>query len=431
MNAAARADGTFTASLSPSFVGLTVGPEGATTYLGVLHMATQWRSSRVASIVPSATVAMTDRVKQLRAAGEDIIGLATGTPDFDTPAYIKAAGKAAIDEDRTYIVYTQSAGLPELREAIAAKLARENSVRVKADEVLVTIGVKQGLFTAAQACLDPGDEVLIPTPTWVTYEACFKLAGAVPVFVPCRKENSFRPDPEDLAKRITSRTRMIMLNSPGNPAGGVITPEVMTAIAELATKHDLLVLSDEIYEHMVYGDHRHISIASLPGMAERTLTFNGLSKTYAMTGWRVGYVAGPKEVLRDMLKIHGHSVTCAAGFAQKAAAVALNGPQDDLHAYIATLTERRTQLIAGLNSIPGVKCSSPDGGIFCFPDISGLGMSDHECSAFFLENAKVSTLPGSAFGPGGEGHLRVNFARRNASDLDTAIARLLAARAKI
>jgi aspartate aminotransferase len=373
---------------------------------------------------------MTDRVKQLRAAGVNIIGLATGTPDFDTPAYIKEAGKAAIDEDRTYIVYTHSSGLPELREAIVAKLARENAVHVKPDEVLVTIGVKQGLYTAAQACFEPGDEILIPTPTWVTYEACFKLSGAVPVFVPCRPEANFRPDPEALASHITPRTRGIMLNSPGNPTGAVIGEKGMRAIAELATRHDLLVLTDEIYEHMVYGDQRHVSIASLPGMAERTLTFNGLSKTYSMTGWRVGYVAGPKAIIRDMQKIHSHSVTCAAAFAQKAAAVALNGPQDDLHAYIGTLKQRRQQLIDGLNSIPGVRCQAPDGGIFCFPDITGLGMSDHECSALFLETAKVSTLPGSAFGPGGEGHLRVNFARRNAADIDAAMQRLREAGAK-
>lgn len=394
-------------------------------------MSTLWRSSRVASITASATVAMTDRVKQLRAAGENIIGLATGTPNFDTPAYIKAAGKAAIDQDLTYITYTQSAGLPELREAIAAKLARENNVRVTSGEILVTVGVKEGIFIAAQACLDPGDEVLIPTPTWVTYEACFKLAGAVPVFVACRAEDSFRPDPEAMAKHVTAKTRAIMLNSPGNPAGGVITPEAMSAIADLAIRHNLLVLTDEIYEHMVYGDARHISIASLPGMAERTLTFNGLSKAYAMTGWRVGYVAGPKELLRNMQKIHSHSVTCACAFAQKAAAVALTGPQDDLHAYIHILSERRKRLIAGLNSIPGLRCGPPDGGIFCFPDISELGMSDGECSAFFLENAKVSTLPGSAFGPGGEGHLRINFARREASDLEAGIERLRAARANL
>ena len=385
----------------------------------------------MASIAASATVASVDRVKQLRAAGEDIIGLATGTPDFDTPAHIKAAGKAAIDEDRTYIIYTQSAGLPELREAIAAKLERENNVRVATGEILVTIGVKQGLFTAAQACLNPGDEVLIPTPTWVTYEACFTLAGAVPVYVPCRKENYFRPDPEELARHITPRTRMIMLNSPGNPAGGVITPEAMRGIAELAAKHDLLVLSDEIYEHMVFEGRRNISMASLPGMKERTLTFNGLSKAYAMTGWRVGYVAGPEQIVRNMQKIHSHSVTCACAFAQKAAVAALNGPQDDLHAYISTLASRRTQLIDGLNSIPGIKCGPPDGGIFCFPDISGLGISDQECSGFFLENAKVSTLAGSAFGPGGEGHLRMAFARRNANDIDVAIERLAAARGKL
>lgn len=394
-------------------------------------MANTWRSSRVASVTSSATVAMTDRVKQLRAAGVDIIGLATGTPNFDTPAYIKKAGKAAIDEDLTFVTYTQSAGLPELREAIAAKLARENGVHVGSDQVLVTIGVKQGLYTAAQACLEPDDEVLIPTPTWVTYEACFKLAGAVPVFVACRADSGFRPDPDALARHVGPRTRAIMLNSPGNPAGGVITPDAMRGIAELATRHDLLVLTDEIYEHMVYCEHPHVSIASLPGMAERTLTFNGMSKTYRMTGWRIGYVAGPKAIVREMQKIHSHSVTCACAFAQKAAAVALNGPQDDMRAYIATLRERREQLLEGLNSIPGVRCQPPDGGIFCFPDISGLGMSDQECSALFLEHARVSSLPGSAFGPGGEGHLRVNFARRNPSDIDAAIERLREARAKI
>ncbi len=393
-------------------------------------MPRSWRSTRVSTITPSATVAMTDRVKQMRASGINIIGLATGTPDFDTPAYIKAAGKAAIDADRTYITYTHSSGLPELREAISAKLARENDVRVGIDEILVTIGVKQGLFTAAQACFDPGDEILVPSPTWVTYEACLKLAGAVPVFVACRASNGFRADPDDLARAVTPRTRAILLNSPGNPAGGVISADAMESIAQLAMKHDLLVMTDEIYEHMVYGDHRHVSIASLPGMAERTLTFNGLSKTYAMTGWRVGYVAGPKVILRDMQKIHSHSVTCAAAFAQKAAAVALDGPQDDLHRYISTLKARRQQLLDGLNSIDGVRCQAPDGGIFCFPDISALG-DDQAVSAAFLEHARVSTLPGSAFGPGGEGHLRINFARRNPDDIDLAIARLREARARL
>lgn len=392
-------------------------------------MTHAWQSDRVVAISPSATLAMTDRVKQMRAAGQHVIGLATGTPDFDTPAYIKAAGKAALDEDGTYITYTVSAGLPELREAIAVKLARENGIVTSADGVVVTVGVKEGIFVAAQACFNAGDEVLIPTPTWVTYDACFVLAGAVPVHVPTYAEGGFRVDPAALAARITPRTRAIMLNSPGNPAGAVLGLDTLEAIAELAQRHDLLVLSDEIYERMVFGSARHVSIASLPGMVERTLTFNGFSKAYAMTGWRVGYVTGPKHVLRNMLKIHGHSVTCACAFAQKAAAAALNGPQQDLEQYILILEQRRAQLVAGLNSIPGVRCSVPDGGIFCFPDISALGMTDQECSAFFLEHARVSTLPGSAFGPGGEGHLRINFARRHASDIDAAIARMRTARA--
>ena len=391
-------------------------------------MPQTWQSERVAAISPSATLAMTDRVKQMRAAGERVIGLATGTPDFDTPAYIKAAGKAALDEDGTYITYTVSAGLPELREAIVAKLARDNDIQVGLNDVVVTVGVKEGIFVAAQACFNAGDEILIPTPTWVTYDACFVLAGAVPVYVPCRAEDDFRVDLEALAARITPRTRAIMLNSPGNPAGSVLDRATLQAIAHLAERHDLLVLSDEIYEKMVFGEARHLSIASLPGMAARTLTFNGFSKAYAMTGWRVGYVTGPQHLLRNMLKIHGHSVTCACAFAQKAAAVALKGPQNDLHDYIATLLKRRAQLVAGLNSIPGVRCKVPDGGIFCFPDITELGMTDQACSAFFLEHAQVSTLPGSAFGPGGDGHLRINFARRHASDIDEAIAQMRRAR---
>jgi aspartate/methionine/tyrosine aminotransferase len=390
-----------------------------------------WQSLRVSSIAPSATLGMTDKVKQMRALGENVIGLATGTPDFDTPSYIKESGKLAIDEDITYMVYTVSMGLPELRQAISNKLKIQNSISVPPDQILVTIGVKEGIFNAAQACFNPGDEVLIPTPTWVTYDACFVLAGVVPVFVQSNAANNFKVDPEILESKITKNTKAIMLNSPNNPSGAVLDLETLTAIADIAQRHDLLVLSDEIYEHMVYGLSKHISIASLPGMEERTLTFNGFSKSYAMTGWRVGYVAGPKAIIKNIAKIHGHSVTCAASFAQKAAEVALTGPQDDLKKYIATLHLRREQLVSGLNSIPGVNCLSPDGGIFCFPNISSLGMSDVDFSAYILEEAKVSSLPGSAFGPGGDGHLRMNFARRNAEDIDEAVERIRRARMKL
>lgn len=390
-----------------------------------------WQSLRVSSIAPSATLGMTDKVKQMRALGENVIGLATGTPDFDTPSYIKESGKLAIDEDITYMVYTVSMGLPELRQAISNKLKIQNSISVPPDQILVTIGVKEGIFNAAQACFNPGDEVLIPTPTWVTYDACFVLAGVVPVFVQSNAANNFKVDPEILESKITKNTKAIMLNSPNNPSGAVLDLETLSAIADIAQRHDLLVLSDEIYEHMVYGLSKHISIASLPGMEERTLTFNGFSKSYAMTGWRVGYVAGPKAIIKNIAKIHGHSVTCAASFAQKAAEVALTGPQDDLKKYIATLHLRREQLVSGLNSIPGVNCLSPDGGIFCFPNISSLGMSDVDFSAYILEEAKVSSLPGSAFGPGGDGHLRMNFARRNAEDIDEAVERIRRARMKL
>jgi aspartate/methionine/tyrosine aminotransferase len=391
----------------------------------------QWQSSRVSSISPSATLGMTDRVKYMRSLGEHVIGLATGTPDFDTPLHIKEAAKSAISEDITYMVYTISMGLPELREAIVQKLKQENFINVSVDQVLVTIGVKEGIYNAIQACFNPGDEVLIPTPTWVTYEACFILAGVVPVFIPCESSNQFQLDPDLLESKITKKTKAIMLNSPGNPSGVVYNNETLQAIANISKKHDLLVMSDEIYEYMVYGPSKHISIASLPDMMDRTLTFNGFSKSYAMTGWRVGYVAGPKSIIKNISKIHGHSVTCACAFAQKAATIALTSHQNDLKKYIEILYQRRQQLVDGLNSISGIHCASPDGGIFCFPDISALGMSDTECSSFILEEAKVSSLPGSAFGPGGEGHLRMNFARRNAQDIDDAVQRIKQALLKL
>lgn len=387
-------------------------------------MTAKWQSDRVAAISASATVSMGDRVKEMRAQGQPIIGLSTGTPDFDTPAYIKEAAAAALRQDRTYVTYSPAAGLRELRDALALKLNEENRIAVSADDILITVGVKEGIFIAAQACFNPGDEILIPTPIWVSYDACLRLAGAVPVFVPCDASAGFRLDPGELEKKITPKTRAILINTPCNPTGSVLTADVLQAIADIARKHDLLVFSDEIYEYMTFGDSTHLSIASLPGMAERTLTFNGFSKAYAMTGWRVGYVTGPKPVLRNLLKIHGHSVYCTCTFSQKAAAVAVSGPQDDRIRYMRVLHERRNELAAGLNSIPGVECALPDGSLFCFPDVSGLGMTAEECAAFFLDKAQVATLPGSAFGPGGEGHLRVMFARRDPSDVPTAIRRM-------
>jgi aspartate/methionine/tyrosine aminotransferase len=377
----------------------------------------RWQSSRVQAIPPSATIALSDQVRRMRTAGRPVINLISGAPDFDTPGHIKAAAKAALDEDYIYTSYTESAGLPELREAIARKLTEENGIATGADDVLVTIGVKEGIHIAAQACLEPGDEVLLPTPAWVTYQAAIQLAGAAPVSVPMDWRNGFRPDIDALAARVTVRTRAILINTPHNPTGIVYRRPELEAIADLALRHDLLVLVDETLEHLIYDDSDHISIASLPGMNGRTVTFNGFSKAYCMTGWRLGYAVAPPRILQDMLKVHQHTVTCACAFVQKAAVTALTGPQYERHAIRERLRRRRDLLVGVLDGVPGLRCPMPQAGLFCFPNVVALGLSDDEFVALCLERVGVAVLGGANFGAGGEGHVRIAFGRRDEESL--------------
>lgn len=408
-------------------------------------MEAKWESERVRELVPSATIDLGDRIKRLRASGRDVLNLISGAPEFDTPPEIKREAHAAIDEDYRYMTYSLSAGLEDLRRVVADKLRGENGIDADPDEIIVTVGTKEGIALATQACLDPGDEALLLTPGWVTYDALVRLAGAVPVSVPLRKGSGQLLTEADLAARVTPRTRAILLNTPHNPTGRVLGPAELEAIAEIAHRHDLLVLADETLEYLVYTNALHRSIAALPGMAERTLTFNGFSKAFSMAGWRVGYVHGAPALVANMLKVHQHLVTCANVVAQKAATVALGAPeggpagtqpgtQPGIRFGIRSgLSERRDLVARALDSIPGIRCPVPEAGLFCFPDIAGTGMDDRAFADFCLDEAQVAVLPGSAFGAGGEDHVRIAFGRRSTEALGEGIQRIrtaLARRAK-
>ena len=401
-------------------------------------MKAKWESERVRELVPSATIDLGDRIKRLRASGRDVLNLISGAPEFDTPPEIKREAHAAIDEDYRYMTYSLSAGLEDLRRVIADKLRGENGIDADPEHLIVTVGTKQGIALATQACLDPGDEVLLLTPGWVTYDALLRLAGAVPVSVPLRKESAQMLTSDDLAERITPRTRAVLLNTPHNPTGRLLGPAELDAIAETARRHDLLVLSDETLEYLVYTNALHLSIAALPGMAERTLTFNGFSKAFSMAGWRVGYVHGAPALVANMLKVHQHLVTCANVVAQKAASAALDAPEGGptgtrpgIRSGIRSgLSERRDLVARALDSIPGIRCPVPEAGLFCFPDIAGTGMDDRAFADFCLDEAQVAVLPGSAFGAGGEGHVRIAFGRRSMEALRQGIERIRAALAR-
>ena len=390
----------------------------------------KWESERVRELVPSATIDLGDRIKRLGAEGRDVLNLISGAPEFDTPPEIKREAHAALDEDYRYMTYSLSAGLEDLRRVIADKLVGENGIAAAPDEIIVTVGVKEGIALATQACLDPDDEVLLLTPGWVTYDALIRLAGARPVSVPLRKESGQMLSGADLEARITPRTRAIFINTPHNPTGRVLGSPELEAIAETARRHDLLVLADETLEYLVYTNALHRSIAALPGMAARTLTFNGFSKAFSMAGWRVGYVHGTPPLVANMLKVHQHLVTCANVVAQKAAAAALGGPESGRTGIRTGLADRRELVARALDSIPGIRCPLPEAGLFCFPNISGTGMDDCEFADFSLAEAHVAVLPGSAFGAGGEGHVRIAFGRRSTDALATGIERLRAALAE-
>ncbi|MEW6673283.1 MAG: pyridoxal phosphate-dependent aminotransferase [Thermodesulfobacteriota bacterium] len=342
-------------------------------------------------------------------AGEKLIHLNIGRPDFDTPAHIKEAAKKALDEGKVH--YSSNYGIPELRNALAEKFKKENNLSYDPNkEIIVTVGGNEAVLITMMGLLDPGDEVLIPDPCWLNYFYCVRMAGANPISVPALQEHDFVPQLEDFRSRITSKTRMIVINTPNNPTGAVYDAKILEQLAQLAKEHDLYVLSDEIYEKMVYDGSRHISIGSLPDMKKRTITVNGFSKNYSMTGWRLGSVAADGEVISALVRIHQYATICATSFAQYGAAAALTGPQDEITSMIAEFDRRRTLVYNALKDMPGIDVVKPLGAFYIFPSIRETGKTPDEMTLYLIEKAKIAVVPGSVFGDYGNESIRISYA---------------------
>ena len=348
------------------------------------------------------------RAKELEKRGVEVVHFEIGEPDFDTPEHIKEAAVKALKEGYTH--YTPSPGILELRVAIAEKVSNELGIDVDpASEVVVMPGGKPCIFAAIYTMVNPGDEVLIPNPSYPAYESVVNFAGGIPIPIPLREENDFRLIPEDVEQLVTPKTKMIILNSPHNPCGSMLTKRDVKEIAEIVKKHNLLVLSDEIYDKITY-EQKHYSIASEADMKDHTIIINGFSKTYAMTGWRLGYAISNKSIISQMAKLHLNISSCAAAFVQMAGITALRGPQDCVKEMLQEYARRREIIVEGLNSIPGISCKKPSGAFYVFPNIKKLGMSSREFAQYLLTEGGVATLHGTAFGKFGEGYLRLSYA---------------------
>ena len=369
-------------------------------------------SERVLRMSPSPTMAITSKAKELRAKGIDVIGFGAGEPDFDTPEHVKEAAKEAIDMGFTK--YTPPAGIPELRQAVARKLKDENGIDYEPEEVVITDGAKQALFNLMLSVIDEGDEVIIPSPYWVTYPEQVKFAGGKPVFVETKEVKSFTLTVEDIEPAVTERTKLLILCTPHNPTGAVIPKEELERIGKFCAERGILIASDECYEKLTYDGFKHTSIASLSEEIKAiTVTINALSKTFAMTGWRVGYAAGPKEIIDAMIKINSQSISNVNSIAQKAAVAALVKPKDFLNEWLEAYDERRRYMVEKLNEIPGVSCIMPRGAFYAFPNVKeliekGRFKDDFELADYLLERAKIAVVPGTAFGA--PGYLRLSYA---------------------
>ena len=347
------------------------------------------------------------KAKALEASGREVVHLEIGEPDFDTPEHVIAAAQQALDKGFTH--YVPAPGIPELRTAVTEFLERTGRMTTTPDRVLITPGAKPIMFFTIMALCEEGDEVLYPDPGFPMYASIAAFAGAKPVPVPLREENGFVIDPDELRSLVTDRTKLLILNSPHNPCGSASTPEQLRAIAEIAIENDLVVLSDEVYWALRYdGDHH--SVLDLDGMAERTILLDGWSKTFAMTGWRLGFGVFPQPLVEPVTRLLINSVSCTSAFSQYAAIAALEGPWDDVDRMLAAFRERREVIVSGLNAVPGVSCVEPGGAFYAFPNISELGLSAATLADRLLDEAGVACLPGTSFGGYGENHLRFSYA---------------------
>lgn len=371
-------------------------------------------SERVQRIKPSPTLAVTARAAELRAAGQDVIGLGAGEPDFDTPEHIKQAASDALARGETK--YTPVDGTPALKQAIIDKLQRDNGLAYQADQILVSCGAKQSFFNLAQALLDSGDEVIVPAPYWVSYPDMVLIADGKPVVVSAGMDQRFKITPEQLEAAITPRTRLLVLNSPSNPTGVAYTRAEFQALGEVLKKHpDILIATDDIYEYILWNDEGFSNIAmAVPELKERTIVINGVSKGYSMTGWRIGYAAGPSELIKAMKKVQSQSTSNPASLSQAASVAALNGDHGEVKKMVAAFRERHDFVHRRLNELPGVECLPSDGTFYAFPSFQGVidrlddVADDVALGEYLLEQAGVALVPGSAFGL--DGHMRLSFA---------------------
>jgi len=385
-------------------------------------------AQRMSRIGTESAFQVLAKARALEAQGREIIHLEIGEPDFDTPAHIIEAACQALHQGATH--YTPTNGIPELREAIAEDLNRRRGYDISPDQVVVTPGAKPIMFFTLLAMAEPGTEVIYPDPGFPIYRSMIDFCGARAVPLPLKEERDFRFDVQELERLVTDRTRLIILNSPENPTGGVLEKEDLKAIARICVERDIWVLSDEVYEHILYDGVFH-SIASEPGMSthERTILLHGFSKTYAMTGWRLGYGVMPPEMAAQVSLLMVNSNSCTNAAAQWAGIEALRGPQDCVREMVAAFHERRDVIVEGLNSIPGIRCLKPRGAFYVFPNIEGTGMDSQTCADFLLEEAGVACLSGTSFGEHGEGYLRLSYAN-SVENIQQAIERIRQALAR-
>lgn len=364
-------------------------------------------AARVGQVTPSLTLAIDAKAKAMKADGIDICSFSAGEPDFDTPAHIKAAAKQALDQGKTR--YGPAAGEPKLRQAIATKLQNDNGLCYGAENVIVTNGGKHSLFNLMLTLIDRGEEVIIPAPYWLSYPEMVRLAEGVPIIVPTDASSGYKITPDQLRQAITPNTRLFVLNSPSNPTGMVYTPDEIRALAEVVVEHNLWVVSDEIYEKLLYDGAQHLSIgAASPEVFERTIVSNGFAKAYSMTGWRVGYLAGPVPLIKAATTLQSHATSNVCTFAQHGAIAALESSQDCIGEMLQAFAQRRQFIFEAINAIPGLTCVKPNGAFYMFINISGTGMDSLEFCDKLLDDQQVAAIPGIAFGA--DDHIRLSYA---------------------
>ena len=365
-------------------------------------------AARMDRILPSGIRKVNEKALAMEREGRHVIHFEIGRPDFDTPDYIKNACIESLKQGDVF--YTSNYGDMELRRAIAEKLEKQNHIPYRAEEILVTVGLSEAIFDLLCTILDEEDEILVPDPVWMNYVNVPRLLGAVPVSYRLREENGWQMDLDEIRGKITKKTKALVLVTPNNPTGSILSEENLLELSRLAQENDFLVVADEVYERLVYDGNTHVSIASLPGMKERTVTLNGMSKTYSMTGWRLGYAAAPEEFIAAMNKIHQHNVTCAPSFVQKASIAALREETNEVEAMVKEYQRRRDYAVKAINEVPGLSCQCPEGAFYIFINAKPLGMSSEELAGYLLESAEIALVPGSVFGESGEGYLRMSFA---------------------